>query len=92
MPKIQREDALNYHEFPRPGKIEDPMKHDRPIIALLLLSLMTVSVVGCTEGSAKLISAATADQAIEQTAQSVADGRFDTAWQALPPPQKGRPS
>jgi len=61
------------------------MKHSRPIIAVLLATLMSVGIVGCTQGNAKLVSDATPDQAIEQTARSVADGRFDAAWQALPP-------
>ena len=61
------------------------MKHLRPNLALLLALLISVSAVGCSPGNAKLVSAPTPDQAIEQMAHSIADGRFDAAWQALPP-------
>ena len=64
------------------------MKNHRPIIALLLVSLISVGVAGCSDGNAKLVTAPTADQTIEQTARSIADGRFDAAWQALPAEMK----
>jgi hypothetical protein len=61
------------------------MKHCPPIVALLLASLLTVGVTGCSQGNAKTFSAATPDETIERIARSVADGKFDAAWQALPP-------
>jgi hypothetical protein len=61
------------------------MKPFRPNLAALLTALATIGVVCCSQGNAKQVTNATPDQTIERVARSVADGRFDIAWQALPP-------
>ena len=61
------------------------MRHCRSIYALVLASLLTLTVVGCSQGNAETPVAATPDEAVELMAQSFADGKFEVIWRALPP-------